>query len=156
MKRDCVSNIFYNNEFDENIDWSQIYAGLEGKTIKNWKQLYSALKKYGKAEGHINQILYDLYNCNLYKNIPVYRPKDNEIGNVYERILDIFSAENSYGFNGDKYGYNFGTQLSAEKNDVVTSEVKYDGGAYYIGSKSRVGKDYSNIILKHQLNNHTG
>lgn len=156
MKRDCVSNIFYNNEFDENIDWSQIYAGLEGKTIKNWKQLYSALRKYGKAEGHINQILYDLYNCNLYKNIPVYRPKDNEIGNVYERILDIFSAENSYGFNGDKYGYNFGTQLNAEKNDVVTSEVKYDGGAYYIGSKSRVGKDYSNIILKHQLNNHTG
>ncbi len=156
MKRDCVSKIFYNNEFDEKIDWSEIYAGLEGKTIKNWKQLYAELKKYGKAAGHINQILYDLYNCNLYKNIPVYRPKDNIIGNVYERILDIFSKANSYGFNGDKYGYNYGYTLSDEKNDIVTSQITYDGGAFYIGTKSRVGQGINDIKLQHQLNNHSG
>ena len=152
MKRDCVSKIFYNNEFDEKIDWSEIYAGLEGKTIKNWKQLHAELKKYGKAAGHINQILYDLYNCNLYKNIPVYRPKDNKIGNVYNRIKEIYSAENSYGFNGDKYGYNFDSKLSDTENNIIYSDVKYGGGALYVNSKNRVGAEYGDIKLNYMNN----
>ena len=154
MRRDCVSKIFYdNNNFESGTDWTQKYSGLSSNP-KNWKELHAALKKYGLAAGHINQIEYDLYNCNLYSNIPVYRPKDNKIGNVYNRIKEIYSAENSYGFNGDKYGYNFDSKLSDTENNIIYSDVKYGGGALYVNSKNRVGAEYGDIKLNYMINNH--
>ncbi len=153
MKRDCVSKIFYNNKFEDNVDWTQIYYGLK-ENPKNWKELYAALKRYGLAEGHINQIKYDLYNCNFYSNIPVYRPKDNKWGNIYNRIVEMYSKENDYGFNGDKYGYNYGVQLDDENNTVVYADIKYDGGANYINQSNRVGSEYGQIKLSHEIMKH--
>ncbi len=156
MKRDCVSKIFYdNNKFEEDYQWNTIYDGLETNP-KSWKELHDNLKKYGLSSAHINEIEYDLYNCNLYSDIPVYRPKNNKIGNVYSRIKELYSAENSYGFNGSKYGYNFDSKLSDTQNNIIYSDVKYGGGANYIGSQNRVGDNYGDITLSHELNNHNG
>jgi len=155
MKRDCVSKIFYNNKFEDGVDWTQIYHGLASNP-NNIKELYASLRKYGLAAGHLNQVLYDLYNCNLYSSIasPVYRPKENKIGNVYNRIIEMYNKDNSYGFNGDKYGYNFGVKLDDTNNDVAYADIKYDGGAYYIGTKNRLASDFGQIKMNYVITDH--
>ena len=154
MKRDCVSEIYYDRlKFDGKTDWTTVYDGL-GSNPKSWKELHTNLKKYGLSSAHINQIEYDLYNCNLYSNIPVYRPKNDKIGNIYNRIKQIYSAENSYGFDGSKYGYVSEAKLDSTTNTVVYSNVKYDGGAPYVGKTDRVGDTYNDIKMSHVINNH--
>ena len=89
-KRSCVSEIYYNNDFYENIAWDKIY-GLtldfissknNGKNISNFKELYKVISKAEKQKvvingkefkntnkeikENLNELIYDLYNCNFF------------------------------------------------------------------------------------------
>ncbi len=156
MKRDCVSKIFYNNnKFESNTDWTKVYDGLTTNPT-SWLELYQKLQKYGESDAHINQIKYDLYNCNFYPEdkIPVYRPKDNKIGSVYTRIKKMYKPSNAYGFNGSDYGFGLDAELNETAQNIVDVDIKYDGAAYEIGGTSRVGDEFNEIKISHEILNH--
>ena len=160
MKRTCASKIFYDdNKFEDYIDFEHMYDHIsaeQAKNIHSWKDLYETIKPYGDSVAHIREIKYDLYNCNLYSEIPVPKPKNNRIGNVYSRIKELYSKENDYGFNGDAFGYNRGVRFNEEENTVIDANIAYSGGAYYVGPDRRVGSKLDDIKIGYEINNHTG
>ena len=141
-KRTCVSEIYY-NDFPRTTNWASIYGfslkdqgkalGWEDpgtnkrpKAIYTWTDLYNVLHSLtgsssSGASGEIitenlNEIIYDLYNCNLYsaksgnnmfdKN-KIKRPRQRAFGgnelnqNVYDYyVAKEYSLENVYGLHG--------------------------------------------------------
>ncbi len=139
-KRTCVSEIYYKNEFKESINWKKLYnlgsdknydgspddgitqSDIDG--IKNWSTLFSvmvkkALNENGRTE-NLNKLLYDLYNCNLYSESEIEengirKPKNDDIGNIRENIIDKFSKENNYGIGTDS-----GCSITDTSNNCIT------------------------------------
>ena len=151
-KRTCVSEIYYAH-LPESVNWKDIYGltdeewnSLSGTNL-TFANLYRILKaKAENDEGgrteNMNQILYDLYNCNLYKpnNIPssVKQPQNNTYGNLYTRANTIFGKDNQYGLNTD-----------------ATGHVKGDGAKNASSVKYGFGPEISTYDGTNMVNTHT-
>ena len=137
MRRDCVSEIYFDSisnrkkftqiaaayGFDETDE-----AALSG--VDTWQELYTAIyDRVNRRENRRNELLtkliYDLYNCNLYSEIPIAKPKDNTVGPVFENtIKKIYKASNNYGFED--------CTLNNNENTCINFEgITYEGGAQY-------------------------
>ena len=151
QKRQCVSDIYFYN-LPKNVDWKTIYglSDSEFATLEEaytWTNLYNVLKaKSGNERDrkeNLNQIVYDLYNCNLYAenkfvdkhNTSIYKPHDNVVGNVLKNIRNI---HRSYDSSTHKYSVKY------ENNSGVSNTIKYDTGStvvsYSSNSESPLGK----------------
>ena len=141
-KRTCVSEIYYNRL--ENIDVFKEEYGLtdseyaELKNSKTFTGLFNVLKKKASAENerndNLNQIIYDIYNCNFYskdeiKNAGVTIPK-NYASTSIKKIKDVYGQSNNYGLGSDKNGY--------KTENKGTDIVKYGFGAIVKDTDSRV------------------
>lgn len=131
VKRDCVSEIFYEDiPFNYSKDWKVAY-GVDGE-ITNWKQLYEAVYKESSNQNNrkevLNELIYDLYSCNFFtdsqiknltkvngKNI-VNKPKNSK--NAYSIAMNILDNTKKYCNDKDK--------------ECVTGAITYEGGAKYI------------------------
>ena len=166
-KRRCVSEIYYNKNFPESIDWKKLYGitdkDLEDafpsgeKSINNIQDLLTVLfiksQKENSRDENINQILYDLYNCNLYteeavknteqekngqvviKENIIRQPQDNKTGNLNKYLKNLYSSENHYGLNND-----------------ITNTITYEGGAQYINNKNRfIGTNSDDIKVEKEI-----
>lgn len=148
VKRDCVSNIYYNNIFDFNKDWATAYGVSKDASVNNWQELYNALLKQSAKENNrvdvLNQVIYDLYNCNFFEESKItgknginggiiQRPKDSV--NAYSKALDLLKNTEEY----------------CDGIDCVSAKIKYEAGAEYITPKStdvvRTGQDYLDPVL---------
>lgn len=173
LKRDCVSEIYYKDiNFKERKDWSYKYEGVPNDgSVTNWKTLFNALKKYGKSDSHYRQVLYDLYNCNFYSDIPVKKPSDNAYGVLVDRIYDeLYSPCNAYGIDSIDIDSNT-TKLcksgdSSAKdtvnnvfNNAATATLTYEGGAQLVDDSlksmgRRAGSSTEDILFKSSNNTH--
>ena len=163
QERKCVSKIFFKQSYDSFSDWVTKYNLPSGSVISNWQDLYRALNTKSGSENlrreNLNQLLYDLYNCNLMNpqeikdasNSVVYKPVDRN--NVYKYIIDMYkSVENENVNENEKvvFGHNIPkVQIQDHRcgngpcAELETAE--YTGGAQYIpefilGEKPRVGE----------------
>ena len=134
QKRTCVSEIFIKN-LPLSTNWKKIY-GLDddenNRLMANptWSTLYTIIAdktkgtKYRNTEFRtevLNQLVYDLYNCNLYdltkKNmdeIGIWKPGDYKIDYAKKLIDKAFNESNDYGI--------------AKKSDNKDT-ISFDGGA---------------------------
>ena len=154
-KRTCVSEIYYNKYFTSATNFEKMYNldtekditnVLGGRYIQNWKDLYTVLKaKSAKERGrteNINELLYDLYNCNFYNKNSfgnVTKPKqkvfetNSTIDNVYDNMKKTYGSSNSYGFDN--------CTINGNSNDCFTmNRIDYSGGSEVTAS-TFVGKD---------------
>ena len=128
VKRDCVSEIFYDDIiFDYAKNWETAY-GVSGE-IHNWKDLYNAIFEKSATQNNrkevLNELIYDLYSCNFFSNSVIFdktndiisQPKNSK--NAYKVATDILN-------NTDKY---------CENNDCVTGSITYEGGAKYMAAQ---------------------
>lgn len=99
----------------------------------------------------LTKLIYDLYNCNLYSEIPIAQPKDNTVGPIYENVIKKYYSEN-FGFED--------CELNDDKNTCIGFEgMTYNGGAKYAkdsaavknGSISEVGDARDSILYKYTL-----
>ena len=150
-KRRCVSEIYYENEFKNNPDWKGLYGitdkdleKLPGddKQIRNWRDLFFVLFNKSLEEGqrteNLNEIIWDLYNCNFVKDIPstIRKPKNDTIGNLYDYMSKMYSK-------------NYGLIADSDVQNTWIDNITYDGGAEYINSSNTVGSNSTDIdILK--------
>ncbi len=158
VKRTCVSQIFYdNNSFKKDNSWKDKYGITENDLknagystfdeIDNWKSLFAvlALKNYkeGQRTENLNELIYDLYNCNFIKDMPsnINKPKDNKVGNVFKNIQNLYSENNNYGF-----------AVSSKNDDIWSSNIEYKGGAQYIDNNNYVGTNKSDIEVDKTIN----
>lgn len=124
VKRECVSEIFYNNVFDYYMDWKKAYD-LDVQPT-NIKELYDALSEKAAKEADrtevLNNLVFDLYNCNLFTKNEISKsgvgiPKDATF--VVDNALELLA-------NTDEYCTN---------NVCVKGSVTYGGGAQYMEEK---------------------
>lgn len=158
--RTCVSEIFVNN-LPTDVKWKKLYGlsdeennCLMGTSKKNcskygltqdqinsstptWYKLFKILQAKAANERsrkeNLNQIVYDLYNCNLYELTPdkggkkgtmssygIYKPGEYK-GIPYARqlISNKFSSGNDYGI--------------VNRSKAFTDKITYEGGANQIG-----------------------
>ncbi len=164
MRRDCVSEIYY-DRVTSSKKFGQIAAtyGFDETDIEalsavdTWKELYNAIyNRVRSRENNRNELLtkliYDLYNCNLYSEIPIAQPKDNTVGPIFENsIKKKYTASNNYGFED--------CTLNSNTNNCISYEgITYDGGAQYApgsgGAKAGlkdVGDARDTILFAHTL-----
>ena len=133
-KRSCVSEIYY-DRLPQSVNWKQIY-GLTTQEDNDlhdidkggltWSHLFNIMYEKSRHESgrteNLNQMLYDLYNCNLYNQSvfsdrDVYQPRNNTIGNVLKYIKNIYKEANNFGFVNigefsDSVSYNVGANIS--------------------------------------------
>lgn len=144
MRRNCVSEIyFYDNSFSAPVSSFASKYGVKDTTgINNWVQLYDKVYDNALKEGKRNELLtklaYDLYNCNLYSNIPIGKPNDNTVGPVIENVIKPIYA-NNYGF--DKCTISEQGENGENNNTCITFHgVTYDGGVQYASDSGLNGE----------------
>ena len=170
-KRSCISEIYYGGSnsgtglnFPKEPDWQSMYGITFGaEDNHNIRTLYELLAKKAESEGgrteNLNQVLYDLYNCNLYTegNIPsiVTKPLENTIGNVYNHIMNTFYPKSQgYGLglyfdvnssNGEGSYVSScasGSAIDSENNNCITmNTITYTGGSERKGTDSNVEEE---------------
>ena len=179
LKRNCVSEIYYSKDlpYESKNALMKQYGLLEGlsdknkekmkSSITNWTTLFKAVVKKSESEGkrgeNAKQLIYDLYNCNLFKgdkegnftsiatsgvkSITIAKPKDNKTGVAYDSINATYSSDKNYGI-GIRLTTENGKQTSRytcsmkNKTCINLSSITYEGGAEIHGDeKSRVGND---------------
>ena len=112
-KRSCVSEIYYNKNFTLATNWKKLYGltDAQAKNVTNWQTLFKVIIDKASTENgrteNINQLLYDLYNCNMIQDPAVYtskgitKPKESilssYVGNSFDYIIESFSEKNNYG-----------------------------------------------------------
>ena len=129
-KRSCVSEIFYDSMYlPTSVDWNARYGLGGGSNQYTWKSLIDAIQKVtneNQRRDTIRDLLYNLYNCNLYANIPDDIKPNKGYINVYENIVKTFRKSNNYNIDGkeketdsdeysrymDDVNYDFGSKLS--------------------------------------------
>ena len=141
-KRTCVSEIYYNHL--ANIDVLKSEYGLtdsefaELKESKTFAGLFNVLKKKASGENerneNLNQIIYDIYNCNFYskkaiEDAGVTLPR-NYTSTLNGKVKDIYSESNNYGLGSDRNGN--------KTENTSTDVVKYGFGAVIKDSDNRV------------------
>ena len=141
-KRTCVSEIYWKNNFTSTIDFRMLYD-LDNNPA-NVQQLYDALnsKSVGSESSrteNLNQVLYDLYNCNFYNQGQISSYTDGKVQRPKENMKDAVYVEatNKYFNKNDAYGLGFSRTCSAsrDKNTCIQmSTITYTGGAEYIGT----------------------
>ena len=173
-KRSCVSEIFYEDQYlPTSVDWNARY-GLEGSgNTYTWRSLVSAIQSHGNATGRVDTLrtlLFDLYNCNLYKRctrgsgdcseegvIPKALVKNTNYVNAQEKIISTFSKNNNYNIErvpgndfsnfADKVNYEFGSNIVVyDEGDGVTrhpSEVKVTNDS---GKAATVGDGANSVV----------
>ena len=132
-KRNCVSEIYYNHL--GNLDTIREAYALtndefsELKRTKTFVGLFNILKAKASREGNrndnLNQIIYDIYSCNLYNKDKI-KEAGVEIPRNYEETLvskvnKIYGRNNNYGLGSDRQG----NKTSATSTDAI----KYGFGA---------------------------
>ncbi len=145
-KRSCVSEIYYNHL--ENLDVIRNDYGLtedefkELKKSKTFAGLFNVLKKKASNENEreeiLNQIIYDIYNCNFYskkdiKDAGVDIPQNYKT-TASDKINKIHDDSNNYGLGSDKNG---------NKTGVNKATVEYEFGAKIKDTDTKV-KNVSN------------
>ena len=151
-KRSCVSEIYFDS-LPKDVDWKRIY-GLENDempTTLSWSNLFTALVKKALKEGsrteNLNQMIYDLYNCNFYaqsvfNSRGITQPRDNTTGNVLEHIKSIYSEGNNYGIvdvSTDTVSFGFGAKIEG------TASARVGLGANAINATSNFSGSRSGI-----------
>ncbi len=132
-KRNCVSEIYYTHL--GNLEELKTAYGLtseeytELKKTKTFDGLFNILKTKASGENerndNLNQIIYDIYNCNFYtteqiKNAGVDIPR-NYTTSLMKKVKEVYSSNNAYGLGTDKEG-NKTTSSNADT-------IKYGFGA---------------------------
>ena len=161
MRRDCVSEIYF-----DYVDSSKTFQSIARKygfdssmvnnyTVNDWISLYNAV--YHRVTNYENKrnetlvkLIYDLYNCNMFSNIPIERPKDDTTGPIFTNVIP------------EKYGNNYGFEdctINESTNTCLTYDgMTYDGGAKFANdsiAKSKgaaeVGDTRDTIQHKHTV-----
>ena len=150
-KRRCVSEIYYSKNFPTasktSIQRKYGFTDNEMKDINNWTSLFEALSKKAYSEGerkeNLIEMIYDLYNCNIFAgDIPVDKPKNRTLGNIYKYIKSLYSDKNNYGIGLGDNSYH-SCDLSDDKNTCINLDsINYQGGAEVYG---KVGEKEENI-----------
>lgn len=155
-KRTCTSEIYYTKNFPadlhENIKSMYNLTDAEAEEAKNIGGLLSTLmtrsqNSEGGRKEVVNQVLFDLYNCNFYKDSfdsKIKTPKDSTNARIgkggvkYDKTYDyasyLYGANNNYGLNKDctlnKNGVN--TCLNMTAVDYQFAAETDTGRASYI------------------------
>lgn len=129
VKRDCVSEIFYDNiPFDYNKNWEVAY-GVSGE-INNWKDLYNAVYENSAKENDrkevLNELIYDLYSCNFFNDAAIKNSTKVDGKNIISKPKN---SKNAYGVAIDILNK---TEEYCNGKDCVTGKIRYEGGAQYI------------------------
>ena len=143
-KRNCVSEIYYSHL--GNLDTIKSAYGLtdeefaELKQSKTFAGLFNVLKKKASQENerneNLNQIIYDIYNCNFYTKSQILAagvelPRNYKT-TLINKVKDVYSDSNQYGLGSDKEG-----KKSTNKN---IDQVKYQFGAVIKDSTSTTNR----------------
>ncbi len=155
QKRSCVSEIYYNHLQD--LDVIRNDYGLtenefnELKKSKTFAGLYNILKNKADSENDreeiLNQLIYDIYNCNFYseeamKKAGVDIPRNYKSNSRY-KIDNIYKDSNNYGLGSDKNG-----NKTAASNTVT---IKYSFGAKIKDTSNRVNNVINTPLLSGKL-----
>ena len=160
-KRTCVSEVFYDN-LNKNVNWKQIY-GLT--TAENdalmanatWTTLFNIMAKKAENERNrkenLNQLVYDLYNCNLYNldlsdsnlkaTYGIYKPGNYKQKPAWTIIKQLFGNTNNYGIAdttkfSDVISYEGGATVAEYNNSNDGSVVgKVGQGAYKVVAEAQ-------------------
>lgn len=164
-KRTCMSEIYYARNFTSTVDWETVY-GISSKP-SNISQLYQALKEKAGSESdrteNLNQVLYDLYNCNFYTEAQikdktggkVTKPRENTNGDVITYALNkYFNQNDAYGLNYSGSCKNTSGSVSAEEC-IVMDTITYNGGAEYYGTTPSTNKDNISRVGDGKANSNT-
>ncbi len=134
QKRSCVSDIYHDN-LPKNVNWKTIYgltdeeneALLANPRLSNLMEII-ARKDTGRVTRteNLNQIAYDLYNCNLYAPAVFSRrgltvPSNNVVPNVFNKVKTTYSSTNNYGYSNmnlfkDIVTYQGGSKIANYEN----------------------------------------
>lgn len=132
-KRTCVSEIYYRHLSNLNVLKSaygltdEEFATL--KTSKTFDGLFNVLKAKAGGENerndNLNQIIYDIYNCNFYSKDKIEEagvdiPR-NYKSTLLKKVQDVYKKNNNYGLGSDEEG----NKTSEVSKDIV----KYGFGA---------------------------
>ena len=163
VKRTCTSEIFYDN-LPKTVDWKTMYGldDTEAKSLKNnstFANLFNILKAKASKENNrfenLNQIVYDLYNCNFYAKDTIAannitQPKENTIGNMRDRVKGIYKAENGYGLDTDSKGKStWMSSMPGVSSAAASAQAQYKGRTYvyydYAAIEEGTGKTISPV-----------
>ena len=161
MRRDCVSEINF-DYVDSNKTFQSIARkyGFDSSmvnkyNVNDWISLYNAV--YHRVTNYENKrnetlikLIYDLYNCNMFSNIPIERPKDNTTGPIFANVIpEIY---------GNNYGFEDCTINESTNTCLTYDGMTYDGGAKFASdsiAKSKgaaeVGDTRDTIQYKHTV-----
>ena len=154
-RRTCVSEIYYGRIPFPSLTEIKKQYGLTNSEIagvSNWTNLYALLYSKASSEGeraeNINQIIYDLYNCNLYsQNVfnsnGITKPKENKTGNLRTYITELYGASNNYGLS-DMGSCNINT-TNGINTCVTHNPMTYNFGALPDGTKAEFASTTENI-----------
>lgn len=130
QKRSCVSEIFLNS-LNKNTNWKRMYGLtddenkrlMDNSTFSTLFDImaHKAEKERGRRE-NLNQLVYDLYNCNLYAleendirtKYNIYKPGDYKKDYASKIVASKFSSDSNYGLG---------------KNNQFSDTVSFEGGA---------------------------
>ncbi len=163
MRRDCVSEIYFNDltngkTFEEiagrygflNASDRETYGDLNTFVRMYNATLHKSKSRENSRNEQLTRLIYDLYNCNLYSEIPMTKPKDNTTGPIYENVIKKIYYDN-FGFED--------CELNSETNTCINYDgMTFEGGAKYAtNSKAyrsnvfEVGDDLDTTIYKYTL-----
>lgn len=122
VKRDCVSEIYYDNlTFKDDVGSTYRVSG----NPSNWKELYNLLLAKSEKENYrtevLNELIYDLYSCNFFSDADIKEKTDEIIGKPWNST-NAFSVAKNILSNTVEY---------CNDVDCVTGSIKYEGGTAY-------------------------
>jgi hypothetical protein len=154
-KRTCLSEIYYSHLY--NLDDFKTDYGLTDEEFAKLKQsktfagLFNVLKEKYSSENEreevLNQIIYDIYNCNFYsektiKDAGVEIPKNYKT-TLISKVKNIYKESNNYGLGSDREG-NKTAQTHAYN-------VKYEFGAINKDNNNRINNVSNTSVFTGKL-----
>ena len=131
-RRTCVSEVFYDN-LNKNVNWKNIYGLTDQENNQlmanaTFTTLFNIMARKAETERNrkenLNQLVYDLYNCNLYNldmsdaalkaRYGIYKPGNYKSAPAWTVIKQLFGESNNYGVG---------------PNNKSTDVVSFEGGA---------------------------
>lgn len=124
--RSCVSEIYF-DKLPRNVNWKKLYGLTDAENNSltanlTWTTLFKILANKSASQHDrkevLNQLVYDLYNCNLYdlnesnmKALGIYKPGDYKVDYALKAIKNRYSGSNAF-----------------EAGTSYSDSVYYDGG----------------------------
>ena len=160
QKRTCVSEIFIDS-LPKTTNWKKLYGLTNAENNElmanaTWSNLYTIMaNKAGKERNrkeNLNQLVYDLYNCNLYDltnnkmdDIGIWKPGNYKKAYAKKLIEDAFGKGNNYGI-ADK----------SKNSDVLSFEGGAKVAEYYDSNDGTIlgtlGKDTYKVNSESVIN----